>query len=157
MNVLFIRVCFFYLSNLLVSDEKKIEDCTLIANDRERLSCFDSFFKTDKKLILVDQEDIVLFQEKIEDADGEDDKVIVKASRSVINDNLVLVGVRLSGRDYLFELNDKSVWKNIETIRKKDIPTPGDKVILETGLFGSMFLKLKGKKNKIRIKKVRNP
>ena len=61
-----------------------------------------------------------------------------------------------SGRDYLFELNDKSVWKNIETIRKKDIPTPGDKVFLETGLFGSMFLKIKDEKNKIRIKKVRN-
>ena len=43
--------------------------------------------------------------------------------------------MRLSGRDYLFELNDKSIWKNIETIRKKDIPTPGDKVILET-IFG---------------------
>jgi len=41
-------------------------------------------------------------------------------------------------------------------LRKKDIPTPGDKVILETGLFGSMFLKIKGEKNKIRIKKVRN-
>ena len=40
----------FYLSNFLVSDDKKIEDCTLIANDKERLSCFDSFFKTDKKL-----------------------------------------------------------------------------------------------------------
>ncbi len=157
MKRFFLTVFVFYLPIFLASDEKKIEDCTLIANDRERLSCFDSFFKTDKKLILVDQEDIVLFQEKIEDADGDDDKVIVKAPRSVINDNLVLVGVRLSGRDYLFELNDKSVWKNIETIRKKDIPRPGDKVILETGLFGSMFLKIKGEKNKIRIKKVRNP
>ena len=127
-----------------------------IKSFQERLSCFDSFFKTDKKLILVDQDDIAIFQEKIEDINGDDDKVIVKAPRSVINDNLVLVGVRLSGRDYLFELNDKSVWKNIETIRKKDIPTLGDKVILETGLFGSMFLKIKDEKNKIRIKKVRN-
>ena len=84
----------FYLSNFLVSDEKKIEDCTLIANDKERLSCFDSFFNTDKKLILVDQEDVAIFQEKIEEGDGQDDKVIVKAPRSVINDNLVLVGVR---------------------------------------------------------------
>ena len=125
-------------------------------NDKERLSCFVSFFNSYKKLILVDQEDVAIFQEKIEDGDGQDDKVIVKAPRSVIKDNLVLLGVRLSGRDYLFELNDKSVWKNIETIRKKDIPTPGDKVVLETGLFGSMFLKIKGEKNKIRIKKVRN-
>ena len=97
----------FYLSNFLVSDEKKIEDCTLIANDKDRLSCFDSFFNTDKKLILVDQEDIAIFQEKIEDGERQNDKVIVKAPRSVINDNLVLVGVRLSGRDYLFELNDR--------------------------------------------------
>ena len=91
----------------------------MIENDRERLSCFDSFFKTDKKLILVDQDDIAIFQEKIEDTNGDDDKVIVKAPRSVINDNLVLVGVRLSGRDFLFEMNDKSVCKNKETIRKK--------------------------------------
>ena len=60
MKRFFFTVFVFYLSNFLVSDEKKIEDCTLIANDRERLSCFDSFFKTDKKLILVDQEDICL-------------------------------------------------------------------------------------------------
>ena len=40
----------FYLSNFLVSDEKKIEDCTLIANDKEILSCFDSFFNTVKPL-----------------------------------------------------------------------------------------------------------
>ena len=106
MKRIFLTVFVFYLSNFLVSDEKKIEDCTLIANDEERLFCFDSFFKTDKKLILVDQDDIAIFQEKIEDTNGDDDKVIVKAPRSVINDNLVLVGVRLSGRDYLFELND---------------------------------------------------
>ena len=106
MKRFFLTVFVFYLSNFLVSDEKKIEDCTLIANDRERLSCFDSFFKTDKKLILVDQEDIVLFQEKIEDADGEDDKVIVKAPRSVINDNLVLVGVRLSGGYYFVVIDE---------------------------------------------------
>ena len=86
-----------------------------------------------RKLILVDQDDIAIFQEKIEDTDGDDDKVIDKAPRSVINDNLVLAGVRISGRSYLFELNDKPVWKNIETIRKKDVPTPGDVVILETG------------------------
>ena len=156
MKRVFFAFFIFYLSNFLVSEEKKIEDCTLIANDKERLSCFDSFFKTDKKLILVDQEDIVIFEEKIEDAARQDDKVIIKAPRSVIDDNLVLIGVRLSGRDYIFELNDKSIWKNIETIRKKDIPTPGDKVSLETGLFGSVFLKIKGEKNKIRIKKIRN-
>ena len=49
MKRFFFTVFVFYLSNFSVSDEKKIEDCTLIANDEERLSCFDSFFKTDKK------------------------------------------------------------------------------------------------------------
>ena len=55
----------------------------------------------------------------------------------------------------IFELNDKSIWRTIENVRKKDIPTPGDKVELEPGIFGSMFLKIKGTKTKIRIKKVR--
>ena len=64
MKRFFLTIFVFYLSNSLVSNERKIEDCTLIANDEERLSCFDSFFKTDKKLILVDQEDIAIFQEK---------------------------------------------------------------------------------------------
>ena len=151
--LLTIFIC--YQSNFLISGEK-IEECTLIANDKKRLLCFDSFFKNDKKLILIDQEDIVVFKENTENDDEQPDKFIVKATRSMIDDNLVLIGVKLSGRDYLFELNDKSVWKNIETIRKKDMPTLGDKVSLETGLFGSLFLKIKGEKNKIRIKKIRN-
>jgi len=105
-------------------------------------------------MILIDQDDVVVFEEKEEVSDKKD-KVVVKASRSVINENLILTGLRLSGRDLVFELNDKSTWKSIETLRKKDIPTPGDKVELQPGIFGSMFLKIKGKKNKIRIKKLR--
>ena len=33
------------------SEEKRIEDCTLISDNNDRLSCFDSFFQTDKKQI----------------------------------------------------------------------------------------------------------
>ena len=145
---------FICVSNLIYPDERQIEDCTDISEDSERLKCFDSFFETENTMILVDQDDITIFEEK-EDDPAKDKKLIVKTSRSVINENLILTGVRLSGRDYIFELNDKSLWRNIENIRRKDLPSPGDKVELQPGILGSMFLKIKGKKTKIRIKKIR--
>ena len=154
------KLVFFYSSILvfassLVAEEKKIEDCTKILDNNDRLSCFDSFFLTDKKQILVNQEDIEIFEEKIDDEINDREKLIVKAPSSVIKENLILNGIKLAGTDLIFELNDKSIWRTIENVRKKDIPTPGDKVELEPGIFGSMFLKIKGTKTKIRIKKVR--
>mgnify|MGYP001336058480 FL=1 len=154
------KLVFFYSSILvfassLVAEEKKIEDCTKILDNNDRLSCFDSFFLTDKKQILVNQEDIEIFEEKIVDEKKGREKLIVKAPSSVIKENLILNGIKLAGTDLIFELNDKSIWRTIENVRKKDIPTPGDKVELEPGIFGSMFLKIKGTKTKIRIKKVR--
>jgi len=154
------KLVFFYSSILvfassLVAEEKKIEDCTKIIDNNDRLSCFDSFFLTDKKQILVNQEDIKIFEEKIDDEIKDREKLIVKAPSSVIKENLILNGIKLAGTDLIFELNDKSIWRTIENVRKKDIPTPGDKIELEPGIFGSMFLKIKGTKTKIRIKKVR--
>ena len=154
------KLVFFYSSILvfassLVAEEKKIEDCTKIIYNNDRLSCFDSFFLTDKKQILVNQEDIEIFEEKIDDEKKGREKLIVKAPSSVIKENLILNGIKIAGTDLIFELNDKSIWRTIENVRKKDIPTPGDKVELEPGIFGSMFLKIKGTKTKIRIKKVR--
>ncbi len=154
------KLVFFYSSILvfassLVAEEKKIEDCTKILDNNDRLSCFDSFFLTDKKQILVNQEDIEIFEEKIDDEKKGKEKLIVKVPSSVIQENLILNGIKLAGTDLIFELNDKSIWRTIENVRKKDIPTPGDKVELEPGIFGSMFLKIKGTKTKIRIKKVR--
>jgi len=154
------KLVFFYSSILvfassLVAEEKKIEDCTKIIDNNDRLSCFDSFFLTDKKQILVNQEDIKIFEEKIDDEIKDREKLIVKAPSSVIKENLILNAIKLAGTDLIFELNDKSIWRTIENVRKKDIPTPGDKVELEPGIFGSMFLKIKGTKTKIRIKKVR--
>ena len=154
------KLVFFYSSILvfassLIAEEKKIEDCTKILDNNDRLSCFDSFFLTDKKKILVNQEDIEIFEEKIDDEKKGKEKLIVKAPSSVIKENLILNGIKLAGTDLIFELNDKSIWRTIENVRKKDIPTPGDKVELEPGIFGSMFLKIKGTKTKIRIKKVR--
>ena len=154
------KLVFFYtfilvFASSLVAEEKKIEDCTKIIDNNDRLSCFDSFFLTDKKQILVNQEDIEIFEEKIDDEKKGTEKLIVKAPSSVIKENLILNGIKLAGTDLIFELNDKSIWRTIENVRKKDIPTPGDKVELEPGIFGSMFLKIKGTKTKIRIKKVR--
>lgn len=157
---------FFYFSFLMIvftmqSEEKRIEDCTLISDNNDRLSCFDSFFQTNKKQILVNQEDVEIFIEKDKKLkkDSEDsevaNKLIVKAPLSIIEENLSINGLRLSGRDFIFELNNGTFWRSIENIRKKDIPTPGDKVELQPGIFGSIFLKIKGTKTQIRIKKVK--
>ena len=148
------------LSVLLVSEEKNIEDCTLITEDDSRLICFDSFFKEDTSMILVNKEDIAIYEEKNslepEEFNSEKIKIVLKTERSIINENLILNGIKLSGRDFIFELNDKSSWRSIENLRKKDIPNLGDGVELKPGILGSMFLKIKGKKNKIRVKKIRN-
>ena len=156
MKLVFLYSSILVFASSLVAEEKKIEDCTKIIDNNDRLSCFDSFFLTDKKQILVNQEDIEIFEEKIDDEKKGTEKLIVKAPSSVIKENLILNGIKLAGTDLIFELNDKSIWRTIENVRKKDIPTPGDKVELEPGIFGSMFLKIKGTKTKIRIKKVRN-
>jgi len=155
MKLVFLYSSILVFVSSLVAEEKKIEDCTKIIDNNDRLSCFDSFFLTDKKQILVNQEDIEIFEEKIDDEKKSKEKLIVKAPSSVIKENLILNGIKLAGTDLIFELNDKSIWRTIENVRKKDIPTPGDKVELEPGIFGSMFLKIKGTKTKIRIKKVR--
>ena len=148
------------LSVLLVTEEKNIEDCTLITEDDSRLICFDSFFKEDTSMILVNKEDIAIYEEKNslepEEFNSEKIKIVLKTERSIINENLILNGIKLSGRDFIFELNDKSSWRSIENLRKKDIPNLGDGVELKPGILGSMFLKIKGKKNKIRVKKIRN-
>ena len=155
MKLVFLYSSILVFASSLVAEEKKIEDCTKIIDNNDRLSCFDSFFLTDKKQILVNQEDIEIFEEKIDDEKKGTEKLIVKAPSSVIKENLILSGIKIAGTDLIFELNDKSIWRTIENVRKKDIPTPGDKVELEPGIFGSMFLKIKGTKTKIRIKKVR--
>ena len=155
MKLVFLYSSILVFASSLVAEEKKIEDCTKIIDNNDRLSCFDSFFLTDKKQILVNQEDIEIFEEKIDDEKKGTEKLIVKAPSSVIKENLILNGIKLAGTDLIFELNDKSIWRTIENVRKKDIPTPGDRVELEPGIFGSMFLKIKGTKTKIRIKKVR--
>lgn len=148
------------LSVLLVSEEKNIEDCTLITEDDSRLICFDSFFKEDTSMILVNKEDIAIYEEKNslepEEFNSEKIKIVLKTERSIIDENLILNGIKLSGMDFIFELNDKSSWRSIENLRKKDIPNLGDGVELKPGILGSMFLKIKGKKNKIRVKKIRN-
>ena len=155
MKLVFLYSSILVFASSLVAEEKKIEDCTKIIDNNDRLSCFDSFFLTDKKQIVANQEDIEIFEEKIDDEKKGTEKLIVKAPSTVIKENLVLNGIKLAGTDLIFELNDKSIWRTIENVRKKDIPTPGDKVELEPGIFGSMFLKIKGTKTKIRIKKVR--
>ena len=73
------------LSVLLVSEEKNIEDCTLITEDDSRLICFDSFFKEDTSMILVNKEEIAIYEEKKslepEEFNSEKIKIVLKTER----------------------------------------------------------------------------
>jgi len=111
MKLVFLYSFILVFASSLVAEEKKIEDCTKIIDNNDRLSCFDSFFLTDKKQILVNQEDIEIFEEKIDDEKKSAEKLIVKAPSSVIKENLILNGIKLAGPDLIFELNDKSIWR----------------------------------------------
>ena len=62
MKLVFLYSSILVFASSLVAEEKKIEDCTKIIDNNDRLSCFDSFFLTDKKQILVNQEDIEIFE-----------------------------------------------------------------------------------------------
>ena len=95
----------FFINVIYTEDFKEIEECVSIENNEARLKCFDSFFISDKKLILVDQEQVI-FEEKQSPKTNEKFKLKIQAERSIIEKNLVLVGVRFTGISYIFELND---------------------------------------------------
>ena len=111
------------LSVLLVSEEKNIEDCTLITEDDSRLICFDSFFKEDTSMILVNKEDIAIYEEKNslepEEFNTEKTKIVLKTERSIINDNLILNGIRLSGGDFIFELKISRLGEVLKILEKR--------------------------------------
>ena len=81
-----LRFCLFFLfinfSLVLQAQERKdIEECTIIKDDVLRLNCFDSFFQNNQSLILVNKDDVLLFEEKSipEKETSIKEKVIVKA------------------------------------------------------------------------------
>lgn len=164
-----------YISSLIVSTfilsaENSIQDCSLIKEDLKRLECFDSFFSTSNDLILIDSDSIIEIQnENIENdnmnvvVDNEIDipqevtskKIKLEATQEILDKFLVINSIQKLGNNYSIKLNDGTIWKTNESIWNKDILKPDANVLIEPGAFGSKFIKFKGTKTKIRVKRIK--
>ena len=164
-----------YISSLIVSTfmlsaENSIQDCSLIKEDLKRLECFDSFFSTSNDLILIDSDSIIEIQnENIENdnmkvvIDNEIDipqevtskKIKLEATQEILDKFLVINSIQKLGNNYSIKLNDGTIWKTNESIWNKDILKPEANVLIEPGAFGSKFIKFKGTKTKIRVKRIK--
>ena len=164
-----------YISSLIVSTfmlsaENSIQDCSLIKEDLKRLECFDSFFSTSNDLILIDSDSIIEIQnENIENdnmkvvIDNEIDipqevtskKIKLEATQEILDKFLKINSIQKLGNNYSIKLNDGTIWKTNESIWNKDILKPEANVLIEPGAFGSKFIKFKGTKTKIRVKRIK--
>ncbi len=164
-----------YISSLIVSTfmlsaENSIQDCSLIKEDLKRLECFDSFFSTSNDLILIDSDSIIEIQnENIENdnmkvvIDNEIDipqevtskKIKLEATQEILDKFLKINSIQKLGNNYSIKLNDGTIWKTNESIWNKDILKPDTNVLIEPGAFGSKFIKFKGTKTKIRVKRIK--
>ena len=154
----------------MLSAENSIQVCSLIKEDLKRLECFDSFFSTSNNLILIDSDSIIEIQnENIENdnmkvvIDNEIDipqevtskKIKLEATQEILDKFLVINSIQKLGNNYSIKLNDGTIWKTNESIWNKDILKPDANVLIEPGAFGSKFIKFKGTKTKIRVKRIK--
>ena len=158
------------LSSFMLSAENSIKDCSLIKEDLKRLECFDSFFSTSNNLILIDSDSIIEIQnENIENdnmkvvKDNEIEipqevtskKIKLEATQEILDKFLKINSIQKLGNNYSIKLNDGTIWKTNESIWNKDILKPDANVLIEPGAFGSKFIKFKGTKTKIRVKRIK--
>ena len=165
----------FYLSSLIISTftlsaEDSIQDCSLINDDLKRLECFDSFFSNSDNLVLIDSDSIIEIQsettkENIENENTDNNidiiqevdnkKIKLEASQEVLDKFLKIKSIEKLGNNFSIKLNDGTKWKTNESIWNKDILKPEANVLIEPGVFGSKFIKFKGTKTKIRVKRIK--
>ena len=81
--------------------------------------------------------------------------ISLKASEEVIQKFLKIKFVKRKGSNFSIELNDGSVWRTNESIWNKSLLKAEVDVLIEKGSFGSHFIKFKGTKTKIRVKKIK--
>ena len=81
--------------------------------------------------------------------------ISLKASEEVIKKFLKIKLVKRKGSNFSIELNDGSVWRTNESIWNKSLLKAEVDVLIEKGSFGSHFIKFKGTKTKIRVKKIK--
>ena len=156
-----------------------VSECSSIRDDTERLSCYDKFFSSSNDLVVINSDTIIEIKEveteELETINNEnsllaettketvlDEKkteskavISLKASEEVIQKFLKIKFVKRKGSNFSIELNDGSVWRTNESIWNKSLLKAEVDVLIEKGSFGSHFLKFKGTKTKIRVKKIK--
>ena len=156
-----------------------VSECSSIIDDTERLSCYDKFFSSSNDLVVINSDTIIeikeveteeletannensLLAETTKETDLEEKKIerttviSLKASEEVIQKFLKIKFVKRKGSNFSIELNDGSVWRTNESIWNKSLLKTEVDVLIEKGSFGSHFIKFKGTKTKIRVKKIK--
>tara|TARA_Y100000816_G_C25994033_1_gene519272 strand:- start:319 stop:825 length:507 start_codon:yes stop_codon:yes gene_type:complete len=165
----------FFASSLIISiftlsAENSIQDCSLIKEDLKRLECFDSFFSSSSNLTLIDSDSVIEIQNENTEKNNEEEiidnridvtkqvnskKIKLEASQEILDRFLKIRSIKKLGNNYSIKLNDGTIWKTNESIWNKDILKPEANVLIEPGAFGSKFIKFKGTKTKIRVKRIK--
>ena len=158
------------ISTFTLSAENSIQDCSLIKEDLKRLECFDGFFSSSNNLTLIDADSVIEIQNENTEKNNEEEiidnridvtqqvnskKIKLEASQEILDRFLKIRSIEKLGNNYSIKLNDGTIWKTNESIWNKDILKPEANVLIEPGVFGSKFIKFKGTKTKIRVKKIK--
>ena len=158
------------ISTFILSAENSIQDCSLIKEDLKRLECFDSFFSSSSNLTLIDSDSVIEIQNENTEKNNEEEiidnridvtkqvnskKIKLEASQEILDRFLKIRSIKKLGNNYSIKLNDGTIWKTNESIWNKDILKPEANVLIEPGAFGSKFIKFKGTKTKIRVKRIK--
>ena len=169
----------FTLVTASIFANQDVSECSSIKDDTERLSCYDKIFSSSNDLVVINSDAIIeikeveteeletinnensLLAETTKETDLEEKKIerttviSLKASEEVIQKFLKIKFVKRKGSNFSIELNDGSVWRTNESIWNKSLLKTEVDVLIEKGSFGSHFIKFKGTKTKIRVKKIK--
>lgn len=167
------------LATVSIFANQDVSECSSIKDDTERLSCYDKIFSSFSDLVVINSDAIIeikeveteeletinnensLFAETTKETLLEEKKtertaaISLKASEEVIQKFLKIKFVKRTGNNFSIELNDGSVWRTNESIWNKSLLKAEVDVLIEKGSFGSHFIKFKGTKTKVRVKKIK--
>ncbi len=176
-KILILIACNLVTASIFANQD--VSECSSIIDDTERLSCYDKFFSSSNDLVVINSDTIIEIKEveteELETVNNEnsllaettketvlDEKkteskavISLKASEEVIQKFLKIKFVKRKGSNFSIELNDGSVWRTNESIWNKSLLKAEVDVLIEKGSFGSHFIKFKGTKTKIRVKKIK--
>jgi len=176
-KILILIACNLVTASIFANQD--VSECSSIIDDTERLSCYDKFFSSSNDLVVINSDTIIEIKEveteELETINNEnsllaettketvlDEKkteskavISLKASEEVIQKFLKIKFVKRKGSNFSIELNDGSVWRTNESIWNKSLLKAEVDVLIEKGSFGSHFIKFKGTKTKIRVKKIK--